>query len=125
MKVFSVRICGVDGEFKIQGFTKILSNITNDLLLCSSSKAGYRYRVYKSFFFLKLPYEITYIKIVNTKILSLCREAVCLIYNKTNYVSGKKQSFNCCGPKGFRRDIQNRSISICHTVDGIFPLDRI
>ena len=112
-------------QFQAQLVTEIITYVADDFLLCSRCKAGNRDRMVQIFPILQLSDEVADIHIVHAEILSPGREAMRLINYKADDISGIQQFLDGFGTQRLRRDIENRSHAVGHTVDGLFPFDGV
>ena len=73
---------------------KIIPDIRNNLLFCSSRKAGYRNSFFCSLFSLQFPDKIANIQVIHPKVLAPRRETVGFVYHKPDYVPVDSDSCN-------------------------------
>ena len=107
MQIFSC--CGRCKNFKIQikFLLEIITNISNNLLLCRRGKTRHRNRLFIGFLFLlKLANEISDIEIIHSEILTPCRETVSFINYESHNISRHQKALYRFRTQLFGRDIK-------------------
>ena len=97
---------------------EVVANILNHLLLCSCRKTRHRYACAATFTLLIFLYKPAYIQIVNTKILSPSREAMCLVNDKSHHMTSHEYLLYGLRAKHLGGYIQQRSVTALHTLYG-------
>ena len=108
VQIGSGSVRGIQFEINIQLLLEILADITDDLLLGRSGKAGNCNPIFLILFLLQIANKIPDVQIVHTEILTPSRETVSFVDNKANNIPGKKQFFDRVGAQRFRRNVENR-----------------